>query len=90
MKKPKPATPSEIKIAVCDKGFVYVGRCARDGDMLIISNANNIRYWGTSKGLGELVNGPLAGTKLDPVGTVRVPIHALILLIDVVSSKWNI
>ena len=84
-----PETSGEIQIAVLDRGFVYVGRCVMDGDMLTISNAKNIRYWGTSKGLGELVNGPLKDTKLDPVGTVRVPMRALISLIDVVAGKWT-
>ena len=84
-----PDTKGDVKIAVLDRGFVYVGRVSWDGDFLILSNAKNIRYWGTSKGLGELVNGPLKETKLDAVGTVRVPSRALISLIDVVESKWT-
>ena len=84
-----PDTKGEWKIAVLDRGFVYVGKCAIEGDFLIISAARNIRIWGTSKGLGELVNGPLKDTKLDAVGTVRAPMRALISLIDVVSEKWQ-
>ncbi|MHB1098345.1 MAG: hypothetical protein ACYCZR_02205 [Burkholderiales bacterium] len=83
------ATDGEIKIAVLDRGFVYIGQVdATDPNMLILRNAKNIRVWGTTKGLGELVNGPLSGTKLDAVGTVRVPFRALISLIDVEQSKW--
>jgi hypothetical protein len=84
-----PDTEGEIKIVVLDRGFVYVGRVELDGDFVIIRNALNIRHWGTTKGLGELVNGPLSNTKLDSVGTVRATSRALISLIDVEQSKWN-
>ena len=84
-----PKTEGDIKIIVLDRGFVYIGAVKIDGDFLTIGNAKNIRQWGTSKGLGELVNGPLSGTKLDRFGTVRAPIRALISLIDVEQSKWN-
>jgi hypothetical protein len=84
-----PANAGDIKIAVLDRGFVYVGRVSYEGDFLILNSAKNIRFWGTKKGLGELVNGPLSETKLDPVGTVRIPLRALISLIDVNQSKWN-
>jgi len=82
-------TDGEIKIAVLDRGFVYVGAVSFDGDFVILKNAKNIRTWGTTKGLGELVNGPLSNTKLDAVGTVRVTKHALIHLIDVEQKKWK-
>lgn len=82
-------TDGDIKIAVLDRGFVYVGRVSTEGDFLILKNAKNIRVWGTTRGLGELVGGPLSGTKLDTVGTVRVPSRALISLIDVEQSKWT-
>ena len=78
----------DIKIAVLDRGFVYVGRVTKEDDFFILRNAKNIRVWGTTKGLGELVSGPLSATKLDEVGTVRVPSRALISLIDVEQAKW--
>jgi hypothetical protein len=80
----------DIKIAVVDRGFVYVGQVSKEDDFYILRNAKNIRVWGTSKGLGELVSGPTAHTKLDPVGTVRVPARALISLIDVEQAKWKL
>lgn len=83
------ATEGEIKIVVLDRGFVYVGEVEIDADFVTIRNAKNIRSWGTSKGLGELVSGPLSATKLDSVGTVKCPARALISLIDVEQSKWN-
>jgi hypothetical protein len=79
----------DIKIVVLDRGFVYVGNVAIKDDFVVITGANNLRAWGTSKGLGELVKGPLPSTKLDKVGTVRAPLRALISLIDVEQSKWN-
>lgn len=82
-------TKGDIKIAVLDRGFVYVGRISYEGDFVVLKNAKNIRYWGTTSGLGELVNGPTKTTKLDVVGTVRVRGRALIFTIDVVESKWS-
>ena len=82
-------TDGEIKIAVVDRGFVYVGRVKVEGDFYVLTNAKNIRAWGTTRGLGELVSGPLSNTKLDAVGTVRIPTRALISLIDVEQGKWK-
>ena len=77
-------------IAVLDRGFVYVGNIEMTEGWCVISDAKNIRVWGTSKGLGELaLSGPTEKTKLDSVGTVRVPAKALIHLIDSEASKWN-
>ena len=77
-------------IVVLDRGFVYVGDIHHDGEWCVISNASNIRVWGTSEGLGQLArSGPLENTKLDKVGTVRAPARAIIHMIDTESSKWN-
>ena len=78
-----------IQIVVLDRGFVYIGRVKVEGDFVVIRSAKNIRQWGTARGLGELVNGPLSATKLDAAGTVRAPLRALISLIDVEQAKWN-
>lgn len=88
----KDSAPSngDIKIVVLDRGFVYVGRVTLDGDFVVIAGAKNIRKWGTTKGLGELINGPLANTVLDAVGTVRAPLRALIHMIEVEQTKWNV
>lgn len=90
IKQPAPTGP--IKILVLDRGFVYVGRLSKDvteRDFLILENAHNIRYWGTKNGLGELVNGPLKDTKLDPVGVISVPGRALIHIIEVNQASWQ-
>lgn len=80
----------DIKIVVLDRGFVYVGRVEVGADFVTITHAKNIRTWGTTKGLGELVSGPLSGTKLDTVGTVKAPLRALISLIDVEQKAWKL
>lgn len=76
-------------IVVLDRGFVYVGDVNIDDDWCVIEKARNIRVWGTTKGLGELVNGPTASTKLDDVGTVRAPMRAVISVIDAERSGWK-
>lgn len=68
-------------IVVLDRGFVYVGNVEIKGEFLHITDCKNIRYWGTKNGLGELRNGPLAETKLDPIGVVLAPMRALIHLV---------
>lgn len=68
-------------IVVLDRGFVYVGAVEESSDRIKISEAKCIRRWGTSKGLGELVNGPLGSTVLDRTGTVVAYRHAVIHMI---------
>jgi hypothetical protein len=81
---------SGFAIVVADRGFVYIGKMAWDGEFAIIEDAKNVRYWGTTKGLGELaLNGPLSKTILDPVGTVRIPCRAVISIIDTDETKWS-
>jgi len=63
----------EKRIIVADRGWVFVGSCEDHEDgSVTIRNAFNIRRWGTTKGLGELANGPIPdSTKYDPCGVVR-------------------
>ena len=80
---------SGYAVIVADRGFVYVGDVEVSDGWCVVSDAKNIRIWGTKNGLGELVlNGPLAETKLDPVGTVRIPMRAVISVIDTEKAKW--
>ena len=80
---------TSYKIAVLDRGFVYIGYVKWHDDVLTITDAKCIRRWGTTTGLGELVNGPRPETILDMVGTIYVPERSLIHLIDVVESAWK-
>jgi hypothetical protein len=81
---------SGTAIVVLDRGFVYIGKVTIEDDWCVITSAKNIRVWGTTKGLGELVNGPTKDTKLDTVGTVRAPMRAVISVIDVSADKWTL
>lgn len=70
-----------------DRGFVYVGKVADEGDNIRITECRNIRRWGTTKGLGELVDGPTRNTVLDKVGEVIAPKRAIIHLISC-TKDW--
>lgn len=77
-------------IVVLERGFVYVGNVVHDGKWCVISDARNIRRWGTTNGLGQLaLKGPNKLTCLDDVGTVRAPASAVIHVIDTKGSKWK-
>jgi len=65
-------------IVVIDNGFVHVGDCSLDGGFLTMTNAQSIRVWGTTRGLGELVSGPTKKTVADPLGVVIVPVGRVV------------
>lgn len=78
-----------LQIVIADRGFVWVGNVEHSGEWLIVHDARNVRRWGTSAGLGELAaKGPQPNTKLDPAGTVRVPLRGVVGLIDCEASAW--
>jgi len=86
----KKETLAGFAIVVADRGFVYVGDVCHDGEWCVVSNAKNVRYWGTTKGLGELaLCGPTDKTRLDDVGVVRIPARAVINIIDTDGAIWN-
>ena len=77
-------------IAILDRGWVFVGDVSRVGDTLTIANASCVRYWGTTKGIGQLaLEGPLKDTKLDAAGTVEVPIRSVVALIACDEKAWQ-
>ena len=79
-----------MKIVILTGGFVLVCRdyCTTEG-YIHMANVRCIRNWGTTHGLGELVSGPTAKTKLDAmIPVVAAPIHSLIYNFDVVESGW--
>ena len=71
--------PSGQHIVVLDRGFVYVGDVSINGNYVNIKDAQCIRFWGTTNGLSQLINGPLPTTKLDSkcdiVTTLKSVIH---------------
>jgi hypothetical protein len=82
-------TPNPLQIAVLDRGFVYVGRCAVADGFLTITDARCIRRWGTTNGLGQLAaSGPTAKTILDTAATIHAPLTAVVHLIDCAEGAW--
>lgn len=78
------------QIVILDRGFVFVGNVVTDGEWVHISNAQNVRRWGTSKGLGQLAkDGPASNTILDPADSVRAPLRALIGMIRCEPQSWK-
>jgi hypothetical protein len=85
--------PTPVQIVVIEGRWNIVGNVSRNDDgSLTIANANVIRYWGTTKGLGQLAeSGPTSKTILDKAGTVRTPAHSVLLTIDVATpEKWSL
>lgn len=76
----------DYRILVLQRGWVVVGKYSETGDECILTDASVIRRWGTTKGLGELINGPLESTVLDPCGTVRA--HKLAVVMQIECQKW--
>ena len=81
---------SKLQIVIADRGWVYIGNVEKTADGITIVNAHNIRRWGTDNGLGQLAaSGPTENTRLDAYGTVYVPTHAVVGLIDVAAvDAW--
>lgn len=78
------------QIVVVDSGWVLVGQVsAKTTDELKLVNACVIRTWGATKGLGELVDGPLKSTVLDPCGTVHVRLSSVKFCIDCDARGWG-
>ncbi len=81
----------DIKIVVLQRGWVYIGRFERNGNDCKLHNAYNIRVWGTTKGLCELVHGATKDTKLDKCeGIVEFDWLTIVHTITVNKAKWNL
>lgn len=84
---PKPE--SSKSIVVLQRGWVFIGDLVKVGDEFVLSNAQNIQRWGTTKGLGQLaLSGPTATTVLNAAGTVRFHELTVVARLDVDASKW--
>lgn len=82
--------PGSLNIVILDRGFVLVGEVCIEGDWVLTRNAQTVRRWGTTKGLGEIAKGgPTANTKLEDMGTVRSPLRALIGLVACEPAPWK-
>jgi len=81
----------DVKIVILQRGWVYVGRYTQNNETMMceLNQAQNIRTWGTSKGLGELRDGPTSSTKLDPTGKVVFHLLTTIAIIDCDGDAWG-
>ena len=86
-----PVTPADspVRIVILQRGWVVVGYWSQDGEDVTITQAQVIRTWGTTRGLGELVSGPTSSTKLDPTGTVHAHILSVVASIDANVEDWE-
>ncbi len=77
------------QIVIAQRGWVFVGDVERSGDDVTITNAQCIRRWGTTRGLGQLaIGGPTNETVLDDTGTVRLHALAVVATLDCEGSRW--
>jgi len=80
----------DVKIVVLQRGWVYIGRFERNGNDCKLHNAYNIRIWGTTKGLPELVNGMTSKTVLDKCdGIVEFDYLTVVHTITCNSEAWK-
>ncbi len=80
----------DIKIVVLQRGWVFIGRFVKEDNNCKLINAYNIRVWGTTKGLTELVNGATTSTVLDKCeGIVEFDWLTVICTITVDKTKWS-
>lgn len=81
---------SKIKIVILQRGWVFVGKWSQDGSKCTLTDAKNIRTWGTTKGLGELAsNGVTSSTKLDDVNDVSFHELTVVATIDCDDKIWS-
>jgi hypothetical protein len=80
----------DYKIIILQRGWVMVGKLERDGSECKLHQANVIRNWGTTKGLGEIAEaGPKKDTKLDPCnGVVEFDWLTVVASISINEAKW--
>ena len=80
-----------MKIVVINNGFVLVCRgYSQSPEGVTLTKARCIRVWGTTEGLGQLVNGPTSDTVLDAmIPVVSVPLRQIVFTFDVVESAWD-
>ena len=73
---------NDKRIVVLQAGWVFIGQyhAAVGTKPAHLTDANNIRVWGTTAGLGEIaIKGPTKDTVLDPVGIVLLDTPTSIL-----------
>jgi hypothetical protein len=87
---PQQTITGDLKIVVLQRGWVLIGRFSQDGDKCRLTNAQVIRRWGTSRGLGELaLEGKKKDTTLDSChGIVEFNALTMVLSIAAKEAVW--
>lgn len=80
----------DVRIVILQRGWIYVGVFSKKGAQCFLDNGFNLRVWGTTKGLGELIDGPLKDTKLDTVPQVEFHELTVVATIKVNAAKWKL
>jgi hypothetical protein len=86
-----PPKDSKIKIVILQRGWVMIGYYSElENDMCQLDNAQVIRRWGTTDGLGQLAReGKQTDTKLEPTGKVNFHKLTVVATIDCDEIKWT-
>ena len=79
----------DVRIVIGQRGWVWVGHYSKKGSSVTLSKAKCIRTWGTTRGLGELIAGPLQSTTLDAAGTVELHELAVISTLGCDPDGWS-
>ncbi len=83
------AKPADIRIVILQRGWVVVGEFKKGAAFCELLNANVIRRWGTTKGLGELaLEGPKSNTLLDKCGDMDLPVGNIISTMKCQAEMW--
>lgn len=82
----------DYKIVILQRGWVMVGKLERSGSECKLHQASIIRYWGTTKGLGEIAaSGPTSKTILDKCGgLVEFDYLTVVASISINEEKWRL
>lgn len=83
---------SDVRIVILQRGWIYIGRFEKlPSGVCRLHNSSNIRIWGTTKGLQELVHGPTSITKLDKCeGIIEFDWFTVVHTIAVDAKKWSL
>lgn len=79
----------DLSIVILQRGRVIVGRLTLDGDYGTLTDAQCVRRWGTTAGLGQLATeGPQLNTQLDPQPTTRFHVLTTVEIIACNEEAW--
>lgn len=81
----------DVRIVILQRGWVMVGSYSKEGSQCFLRNGSVVRWWGTTRGLGEIAaGGPTEKTKLDPChGQVEFHELTAIAIIRCNPEKWR-